>query len=266
MNYARGYRLWPPKFGATRHAGFGVVVPTEGLLDPVTGDTYELGVKTEGKGYRGSFIGYFTDFDNFQVTVPGTFNGSTWYDWDNDFVRDADETVYVIKSTGDAYVYGTELEGSVRLNLISSRIPENWFLRSGFAWNIGEDKETNDPIRHTQPARGLLALKWEDSDKERNLWFEISADFVSKFCRVPPDRLVNDVGYRSDPQDKTSPLIRRDGLPGYSVFDLHGGINLSQKAILTLGLENLTNKKYRRAHSRWDEIGTNFIVGLSVNY
>jgi len=269
-NYSRGYRLWAPKFGATQHAGFGILVPTEGFLDPVTGDTYELGVKTQGEGYGGTLTTYYTAFSHFVTTVPGTFMGSTWYDWDNDSIQDSNETVYEYKSMGKAYVYGVELEGSLNLERISTQIGSEWTVTGGFAWNIGKEMETDQPIRHTQPARGILALKWESQEIKSKPWFEICGDFVNKYSRIPADRIANDVGYRTNPQLGTgasSPMLRSDGhLPGYSVGDIRGGLNLSKTFIFTMAIENFANKKYRRAHSRWDEPGTNIVVGVSATY
>lgn len=265
FNYSRGYRLWPPKFGATQH-GYGVVVPTMGFLDPITGDTYELGMKLKSEGAMTSAFVYYTDFDKFQVIEPGLFQGSDWFDFDGDGVRDANEGVYVVKSVGDAYVYGAELDGEIRLDKLISGAGPQWLARGGFAWNIGKVLEDDQPIRHTIPANGRVAVRWESSE-EAGTWAEAVGEFVRKYSRIPDDRIANDPGYRSNPQDMTSALLRSDGhLPGYSVFHIRCGTELAKDVALTFAVENAANKKFRRAHSRWDESGTNILVGITAEY
>jgi outer membrane receptor protein involved in Fe transport len=262
-NYSRGYRLWAPQFGATQR-GYGVVVPS-GLLDPVTGDTFEVGLKTRAKHFRSSVFGYYTKFRNWQIIVPGTFEGSDWYDFNQSSVEDAGESVYVTKDSGDAYVYGVELEGELSLEAFSSAM-NGWHIGGGFAWNYGKDQNSGDPFRHTQPAEGKLYIKWDKTDIKFKPWVKLAGMFVGAFDRIPPDRLQNDVGYRVDPQDKSSPLVRDYGLPGYSVFDLRAGLKLWKQVNVTLNIENITDKLYRQAHSRWDEVGRNFVVGVSYGF
>ncbi|MBI4243522.1 MAG: TonB-dependent receptor [Planctomycetes bacterium] len=267
-NYGRGYRLWPPKFGATQH-GYGVVVPTMGFLEPVTGDTYEVGVKLRDEKINGSGFIYYTDFDHYQVTEPGLFQGSDWFDFDGDGIRDSNETVYVVNDSGNAYVYGLELESEVRADLITDSIGKEWSFKTGFMWNYGRITDTEQPLRHTVPAKGILGLRWEDNQIKSAPWAEFVTEIVGKFSkhRIPDDRLLNDPGYRSNPQNLQSPLIRSDGhLPGSTTYHLRCGLNLSHSITLTIAVENITNKKYRRAHSRWDEPGTNFLAGVTAVY
>jgi len=69
-----------------------------------------------------------------------------------------------------------------------------------------------------------------------------------------------------DPQDKTSPLVREDGLPGYTVFNVRGGLDLMKDLSLTVAVENLTDKKYRAAHSRMNAPGINFLTSLTYRF
>jgi len=89
---------------------------------------------------------------------------------------------------------------------------------------------------------------------------------VRKFTRVPSSRLQSDVTYRTDPQDPSSPLIRADGLPGYTVVDLRAGIRFDQHVRAGLNLDNVTNKNYRPAHSRMDAFGASARVFVEVTF
>ncbi|MBN2492860.1 MAG: TonB-dependent receptor, partial [Planctomycetes bacterium] len=264
-DYSRGFRQFAPVFGVSQLA-YGVLVPSQ-LLDPVTADNFEIGTRWATSKWRGSVAAYYTNFDNFQNIVPGTYQGRDWFDFNNNSVRDPNEDVYVTTGNGDAYVYGVELEVDFRLGEFFPEIfgPE-WSVGGGFMWNYGRDVTNDIPLRHTHPARGLLKVRWDDPDPKRGLWWEFSADLVRHFDRVPPDRQASDPAYYRDPSDPTSGHLRHDGLPGYSVLDLRGGVNVSERAAVTLAVENLTNKKYRTAHSRMDAAGINFQVALDVRF
>jgi len=258
-NYGRGYRLWAPQFGLTQR-GEGVVIPS-GLLDPVTGDTFEIGIKAQGGWFRGSGFAYHTRFDDWQTTKPATFQGSDWYDFDGDGRRGSSETVYQTVPAGSARVYGVELEAEADLSRRFS-IPKGFSLGAGFAWNRGEITSLGEPLRHTQPAEGRLKILWERPDLPSRPWVRLTTAFVGRFTRIASDRLLDDPGYRSDPQDPASPLVRPYGLPGYSVFDLRGGFRIGRDLEVILGVENFLDKRYRQAHSRWDEPGINAVVSI----
>lgn len=264
VHYARGYRLWPPKFGVTQQ-GYGVLVPTMGFLDPMYGDTYEIGCKVQTEHVQAEAAFYYTDFSDFQVIVPGLFMGSDWYDFDGDTVRDPNENVYVIRNAGDAFVFGAEIGVRVRLDSIAEAL-HGWWVRLVFAANQGEVRRIDEPLRHTQPMRGAIGVGWEDPDPKRGLYVEFVVDIVDRFDDIPSDRMANDPGYRRNPQSMASPLLRSYGLPGYVVADLRAGVNLFEGARLALVIENVSDVKYRRAHSRWDEQGLNATLSISVRY
>jgi outer membrane receptor protein involved in Fe transport len=263
--WTRGFRQFAPKFGASQH-GYGVLVPSQ-LLDPVTADQFEVGIRHHGRTWQAELVGYYTRFNDFQNVVRGTFQGQDWYDFDQDTVRDPGEDVYVTVGNGEAFVEGIEFSARTELcALTRGVVPRGWSLGGTFAWNYGTD-ETNDiPIRHTQPAAGTLRLRFDDPCPARGLWIEAAAQFVRHYDRIPPDRLANDVGYWEDPQVSSSGKRRPWGLPGYSVFDLRAGMNLGSHARIECGVENLLDKLYRPAHARWDAPGRNFFVALEVSF
>ena len=88
---------------------------------------------------------------------------------------------------------------------------------------------------------------------------EVAADWATKY------------EYYNDPQTKDRKYrIDEAGnvwLPGYTVLNLRGGVTLSENVKLNLGIENVLNRKYRRAHSRLiAEAGTNLVVGVTVDF
>jgi outer membrane receptor protein involved in Fe transport len=263
-SWFRGYRLFPPGFGL-RQTGYGILAPTDGLLDPITGDQFEIGTRVRRDGWGASFAAYYTDFDNFQQPVPGTYLGNASLDLDGSGTIDPDESIFVVEDKSDGYVTGIEAQLSVDLSGVYDAL-EGWTWTGGTMWNYGnvDTSSGEEPLRHTHPLRFLTSLRWDDPHSERHRWFEVVADLVDKYTKISDGRLNGDVGYLKDPQDSGSGLLRSYGLPGYSVFDIRGGIQLSDSVTLTLGLENLFDAEYRTAHSRMDAPGRSLEVGIEI--
>ncbi len=263
LSYTRGFRQFAPNFGIVK-LGFGVLVPN-GFLDPVVSHSFELGFRTDQRSWGAEGAVYYSDFDDFQNRVSGTFQGSAFYDFNGDGILDPDEAVIKTSADGDAYLWGVELALWMRPHeLIWSAIPEGFTCGVGFMYNYGQDTTNDEPLRHTHPMRALFKVRYDDPDDR--FYAEIVADVVGRFDRVPPGRLTSDPGYRSNPQDPTSPLIRSYGLPGYTVFDFRAGYRICDNARIDLGVENFTDKQYRTAHSRWDAAGINVHVGLEITF
>lgn len=263
-SWFRGYRLFPPSFGL-RQLGYGVLAPN-GLLDPVTGDTYELSTRVRGEVVSATVTGYFTDFNNFQQPIPGSYDGMTAYDFDGNGAVDPDEQIYVNAANGDAYVQGVEVECEVDLGGIMPEL-NGWRFFPGFMWNEGRMEfpgTAEEPLRHTHPMRGLFRLRYDDPKPRHKWWLELSADVVARYDAISESRLTGDVGYRSDPQDPSSPLVRDYGLPGYTVFDARAGYSLTETTQLSVSLDNIFDKEYRTAHSRMDAEGRSLWIALEV--
>jgi len=271
-SWSRGYRLFPPGFGL-RQTGFGILAPTDGFLEPTTADQLEVGTRVRREGWSAGVAAYYTRFRNFQQPRPGEWNGMTGFDLDGDDSDgdgdpiDADEGIFVVSADADAYVTGIEAEATLELGQFHERL-EGWSWTNGVMHNYGsvEFADATEPLRHTHPTRLLSKLRWQEEDQARGRWFELVADLVDRFDRVSPGRLNGDVGYLADPQDPGSGLIRPYGLPGYTVFDVRGGLELADGVSLTVGLENLLDKAYRSAHSRMDAAGRSLILGLEMHF
>lgn len=264
INWTRGMRQFAPNFGI-RKMGFGILVPNA-LLDPVTSNAFELGWRHHAPSWRAEAALYYTRFNSFQNIVAGSFQGQNFYDFDQNGVLAPDERVYVLSAGGNAYVYGIEASFWGDLHrLVWDGIPDGFSFRGGLMFNFGTDVTNNEPLRHTHPLRGVLSLRYDEPLEDR-WWIECSLDLVGRFDRIPSSRLTSDPGYRVDPQNPMSGLLRPYGLPGYSVWDVRGGWNITDDVTLTLGIDNMGNKKYRTAHSRWDAPAFNAWASVEVRF
>lgn len=256
VNGSRGYRQWAPRFGYAQ-IGAGILAPSPGLPDPVISYSAEVGLKADGEKLSGEVVGYYTRFNGMLVDERGSFQGTDWFDWDGDTVRDPNEDLFVRKSEGKAWVTGFEAEAVYRFDGDLAALGwagAGWWdglsLRSGCMWNYGKDHNfANDNLRHAHPARAVFALRWQEPELDR-FWAEVSVDAVRSFSRIPDSRLQGDVGYKQDPAVAGSPLLRSNGLPGYTTVAARAGFKVDEWLDVTFGVENIGNKRYRRAHSR----------------
>ncbi|MEW6744476.1 MAG: TonB-dependent receptor [Planctomycetota bacterium] len=269
-NYSRGFRLNAPNFGIWLVHGNAYRIPNA-FLDPIIADQFELGAKGTGEGYEATVAGYYTVIDNQQREVPTTYNGSDFYDRDGDGIQEPEneEFPYVeVASGGKATLKGVEFTTQAQLDTVGEwfgirdAVGPGWSVRGGFAWEIGKDRETDQPLEFTHPAVGVAAVRYELTEVEHPAWVELVGTFVRRY-----DRIFDEGGraWLDDPQDPSSGYYRDYvGVPGYSLFDLRGGVELSKSTSLTLAVENLTDKRYRAAHSRMDAPGINFLASIDV--
>ncbi|MHC4780166.1 MAG: TonB-dependent receptor [Planctomycetota bacterium] len=284
-SFTVGYRQWPPKFGITQH-GNGLYVPSKEAAN-IYSYNWEIGAKWNHDNLEGEAVFYYNWWDGFVEWHPTTYLGQDWYDWDNSGSEDPGEKVFARSASGQAYVLGIEAETTLHLDGLLGK--KGWWDgfsgTIGIMYNFGKDLTSHhtdnpntdadddwkyDPIRHSHPLRGIFEIKWENPGK-RDIWISFQGDIVDRFTRIPYSRLTgvvsgSDKGYLRDPQDSSKGLLRTDGLPGYAVFNLHAGWKATKNLTLTLGLENIFDRGFRRAHSRADEMGLNVTFGVDVKF
>ena len=270
LDYSRGYRLNAPNFGVRLLSDLGYLAPNP-FLDPIIADQFEAGVKVAGGGYQGELAAYTTAIDNQQSITQGSFDGRDFFDENDNGVRDEGELdILETVAGGKATLVGIDLSGEATLATLAEwlghpgAIGPEWSVRGGFSWETGKDRQIDQPIRWVHPAFGVAALRYENFEVAHPFWMELAGTFVRRFDRVVAGR-EGDPAWRDDPQDRDSGLHRSyAGVPGYSILDLRGGIRFGERDRLTVAIENLTDKRYRSAHSRIPAPGINFLVSLDL--
>ncbi len=251
---------------------FGFNVPSPGVK-PESSWTYETGLRASYPNLAYSLTYFHTELHDAVVSQPGVFGGRTFIDVDGDGVEDPDEGVFVkSNSPGVIIAKGIEFEG---VYYLPRWLTWQWFgdypvsIYGNFTWIDGKDTGNQEPLDRMFPANGLFGIRIENSRDPDQRWWWIAAEawMVRRFHRIRPARLARDPAFRLDPQDRTSPLLRPDGsVPGFTVFNIRGGVYLTENAVWTLGVDNVLNKAYRVKDSRIDAPGVSFVTSLDVNY
>jgi hemoglobin/transferrin/lactoferrin receptor protein len=209
-------------------------------LDPERYLSFELGTKARLESIRANVYAsvFYTKIEDQIVRFPtGAFvNG---------------EPQVTRANSGDGYVQGIE-------------VGADWNFYRGFTlfgnltWTEGEvdtiigfDTQ-RAPGTRIQPLSGLLGMRWESDDKR--FWAEAVAQFARRQDRLSP-------GDISDTQ-----RIPPGGTPGYDVYTLRGGWQVTPEWKLTAAVENISNEDYRIHGSGLNEPGTNVILSSQVRF
>lgn len=128
-------------------------------------------------------------------------------------------------NAGEVTVKGVEVEGRWSIN-------DAWSARLAASYSEGE-KKNGDPLESIVPASGVVGLRYAPS-KRWNLTGSMT-HAVSKSAKDAYTTAANGA--------VTTPawVGKADG---YTVFDLHGGFNITDNLRVTAGLYNLTNQEY----------------------
>ena len=152
-------------------------------------------------------------------------------------------------NTSDGFVRGLELGGSL---LLSERMK----IFGALAWLEGETDNpstgTDEPLSRLMPLTGLLGMRW--TSRDHTWWVEGTLTMVKGQDKLS----ARDAG---DTQ-----RIPPGGTPGFTVYSLRGGKELSENFDVFVGLENIANKDYRLHGSGQNEPGLNVIIGLDCKF
>lgn len=215
-------------------------IPAFGL-EPEQFVSTEIGVKAEYERFTAEAAYFHTFMDDLVVRVP---TGATTANGD---------LIVNKENSGQGYVHGVELAGSVKLH-------RDWTLWANFTWMRGEldaplvagGEDVTEPVSRLMPTTVNTGLRWRHPTV--NVWAEFVATFVEK-----QDRLAsNDV--------RDTQRIPVGGTPGYEVFQVRGGWNPTRYTTLTAAVENLTDEDYRIHGSGSNEPGLNFVLTAEVRF
>lgn len=271
FHFGRAFRA-PNKSDMLRFGQFtfGFNVPTTGLK-PESSFTYEAGLRAEHEDFAAAATFFYTEVEDAIVSQPGVFAGKDFIDVNGNGVKDPGEDVFVKSNTsGLIEAWGVELEGKYYLpqKPLEHILGKSALMLYGnFTWIYGRDTGLDEPLDRAFPANGLIGFYWSDHrDPElRRYWLAFEVWMVRRFSRIQSTRLKKDPAFKVDPQDKSSPLLRPDGsVPGFTIFNLRAGMHLTKYSTFTIGVRNLTDKKYRVKDSRIDAPGINFVFSLEL--
>lgn len=155
------------------------------------------------------------------------------------------DSIRTFRNVQNALIEGVELE-------FEWRVLENVTLSGNFSQMFGTDETTQQPLSNIQPSRGVLGIDYQYSPWGLTLGGRT-------VMRGDQDRVP-----RSD-----DPFVDEDPTPGYVLFDIWATMQPARALIpelpkswlqgfrVNLGVDNLTDRNYRRHLSGLPEAGVN---------
>ena len=255
-NFSRGYRF--PSL--TDLAGFDQR-PDEFIVgnpstNPEYSNTLEGGIHWASPRWRGSLVSYVSWYEDAIIRQFGEFNGMTWIDRNGDGIQDSDEDVYTTTNAGHATFWGIEAAAAVD-------VTPHWTVFGNLTWWDGTiDPDPTEPVGI--PFNGTLGVNFHPTEK---IYFQLASHMVASFDKIPEDLYNAEAFFWKDPQDEASGTLRSDhSVPGYTLFDVRIGIQVTEKALVTLGVDNLLDRQYRAFGDRHDGPGLTVVCSLSMDF
>ena len=148
-----------------------------------------------------------------------------------------------IRANFNGYIYGTEITNEWLLD-------DEWSLYGNFWYTFGEDRDNNEPISRIPPMQAIYGLRWRDLD--HLAWFDLWAWSVNNQDRYAA-------------QNMGDARFILGNTPGYTTINMRLGLRINESHLVSLNLENLTNKAYRVLGSGTDAPGINAVFGYQWN-
>lgn len=209
--------------------GTQVEVPTVASnpdLDAERSLNMELGYRWQGERARFGLSVFRDRYDDFIDTVTEIRNPDVQYD-SCGFAGCSTSWGYTTTTTanvGEATVEGVEAEGQWRLG-------DAWLLRAAYSHNEGE-QEDGTPLESINPDRAVAGLSWQGLDDRLRL----------------TGNLTHARGKDRDDVEIATDIFGQEVEPflsdSYTVFDLFGSYQASERLRFNAGVYNLFDEEY----------------------
>ena len=225
-----------------------VVVPNSNLK-PEYAYNADIGfVKVINEALKIDLTGYYTILSDALIRRDFTINGqdSIMYDGQNSKVQ-------AIQNAAYARVYG--IQAGIRLEL-----PSGFSLSSKLNIQKGEEEQEDGsyaPLRHAAPTFGSTHLTYTMSGLEVDLFAEYNGEI--KHEDLAPSEQSKDYIYASNTR----------GLPyspSWYTLNLNSVYQLSDSFMVSTGIDNITDQRYKPYSSGIAAPGRNFFLALHAYF
>ena len=191
---------------------------------------------------------YYTLLDDALVRRNATLNGQDSIVYDGTLSR-----VQSIQNIAQARVWGLQLG-------LEAKLPSGLSVQAHLNIQEGEELQEegpNVPLRHAAPYFGVLRLRYE----KEAFRIEMSAQYHSSFSfeELPPSEQEKPHIYAMDSQG-------RPFSPAWYTVDFRALYQVSKQFSISVGLENLTDQRYRPYSSGLAGAGRNVVLSGRMGF
>lgn len=197
---------------------------------------------------RFDFTAFYTLLDQAMVRRPYTLNGQSEIAYDGE-----PSQVLALQNAANAKVYGIQTGFEVAIS-------KKLLLSSRYNWQKGKEEledESISPSRHAAPAFGLSRLTFNSKKIKLELTSIYNAERA--FEDMPQEEVGKPAIYAID--ENGNPYA-----PAWSIFNINTTYALTEWLVLSGGIENITDRRYRPYSSGIVASGRNFTFGLKSSF
>ncbi len=225
-----------------------VVVPNPDLKAEYAYN-FDLGVaKVLADVVKLDITGYYTYLQNAMVRRDYQLNGLDSIMYEGEMSK-----VQALQNAATAKVYGLQLGLEVKM-------PSNFTFSTDINFQKGEeemDDGTTSPSRHAAPFFGVSRLNYRFN--KLNLEFYTNYQGERKYDELPVSEQSKDEIYAKDENGNNYS-------PAWYTLNIKAIYDLENQFILSAGIENITDQRYRPYSSGISAPGRNFILSLRYNF
>lgn len=224
----------------------GIVIVPNPALESEYSYNVDLGIiKTIAERVKIDITGFYTILNNAIVRRNFTFNGQDSITYDGTLSQ-----VQALQNIAQANVYGIQAG-------LEAALSKNWSLSSYITWTEGEEEDEatgeNVPLRHAPPTFGATYLNYETNRFRASLYAMYNSEV--SYDNLTPTEQAKPTIYAKD--ENGNPYA-----PNWFTLNLKASYQFTPVLQLNVGLENITDQRYRPYSSGITSAGRNLIVGL----
>ena len=224
-----------------------VIVPNPDLK-PEYAYNIELGVmKVFSRIAEFDVTGYYTYLDDALVRRDFTLNGMDSIVYSGELSR-----VQAIQNAANAYIWGVEL-------VVDLNFAEYFNCKSSFNYQKGEEEDDAGdivPLRHAAPWFGKTEMVFRKYKVEANLYAVYNGEIKNE--DLASSEIEKDYIYAKDENGNVY-------CPSWYTLNVKVSYQLLDNFEMYLGVENITDQRYRPYSSGISAAGRNFIGSLRLN-
>ena len=219
-----------------------VVVPNPNLRAEYAYNAEFSITRVLGNRLKVDLTGFYTFLDNAMVRRNFQLNGVDSIDYDGELSQ-----VQAIQNAANARVYGIQTG-------LEMKLPGGWNILSRLNVQVGEeelDDGLRSPSRHAAPWYGITRLSYTRQKWNAQIYMMYSGG--RSFENLPVEERSKDFLYAID--DNGNPFS-----PGWATLNFKSRYQLSEDWSFNIGLENITDVRYRPYSSGIVAPGFNVVV------
>jgi hemoglobin/transferrin/lactoferrin receptor protein len=222
----------------------------------------DVGIKTRSKYFSGTINYYFNRIKDSvtSVNVKDAYAGKEMPKLYQDLMTaNKDATITVAYNSSEP----TDIQGvEIAINKAVCPVFPAISTYGNMTITRVKDIAENQPMQREVPINGILGIRWDENKgifwAETYSRFAVKQDRLAKTDRSDP-RIPGTI---SDPA-KADPTAYT---PGWFTLNIRIGVNMNDWTRLSIGVENITDRRYREHGSGVDGPGRNFVAGADYRF